>query len=164
VDEGRAGGPLKGGVFCRGGYRGRPRSTSRPASVIRTLSDQLAWSHLHSDNHLGKAKCVAITGPLPTPIDARNGQCKRLGNLRGPNPLRLHLTYCAAAIEAGGPCTPCGLAFAMPSSCVRTQVRLELGKRPPACEKHLPAAVPVSIGCSSAFTMHHAPLMARTMS
>src|SRR5258707_2495641 len=73
---------------------------------------------------------------------------------------------CATSIEAGRPLsTPCALASAIPSSWGSPRKLVSNSANTPSMSrKHLPAAVPVSIGCSVALSAAPLTRIARTMS
>ena|SRR6202521_992344 len=88
---------------------------------------------------------------LQYPIDGRAADLEGLRDLRSAtSPCAFISRTWAASIEAGRPLnTPAALALAMPSSWrSRRKLVSNSANTPSMSGKHLPAAVPVSIGCS----------------
>jgi hypothetical protein len=92
-------------------------------------------------------------GGFPHSIDARSPDAERLGDVRGAEALSLHLAH-RSRVYRGAPALikPAAFALAIPSSC-RSFRRFvsNSADTPSMSKKHLPAALPVSIGCSVAF-------------
>src|SRR6266436_3681947 len=94
-----------------------------------------------------------LVGGFPHSIDARSPDAERLGDVRGAEALSLHLAH-RSRVYRGAPALikPAAFALAIPSSC-RSFRRFvsNSANTPSMSKKHLPAALPVSIGCSVAF-------------
>jgi hypothetical protein len=96
----------------------------------------------------------AITSPLPAPSRHSPGRCPVPWRSPWAGPRPFNSRTLAASIDAGRPLyTPAAFALAIPSSW-RSFRRFvsNSANTPSISKKHLPAAVPVSIGCSAALS------------